>query len=71
MTAETVAGHWTDKTDAEAAVLFDTLTTPEIRRRQDLCKAQQRLAYEQGNERAMLDLQRMEESLFQAMLRRT
>jgi hypothetical protein len=66
-TAET----WTDETDAEAAVFFPTLPEREIRRRQDLCKQQMRLAWEQRNEQASANLQRMSDALTREMFRRT
>lgn len=64
------ASHWTDETDVEAAIYFDTLSTTEIRRRQDLCTAQLRLAFDQRNEHATIDLQRMQNALTDAVLRR-
>jgi hypothetical protein len=63
--------HWTDETDREAAELFKTLSTPEIRRRQDLAVQQQRAAWEQSNERALSDLRRMQDALTREMFRRT
>lgn len=62
--------HWTDETDAEAVPFFDSLSTAEIRRRQDLCAQQKSIAYEQGNGDAMRDLDRMDQALTDAMLRR-
>ena len=62
--------HWTAQTDAEADVLFPTLTTADIRRRQDLCHQQQRMAFDQKNEDAMADLAAMDDALFREMLRR-
>jgi hypothetical protein len=59
---------WTDATDREAAKYFATLDEREIRRRQDLCSAQMKLAYEQRNEDALADLQRMDDALMEAML---
>lgn len=66
--------HWTAETDIEAATLFDTLTTKEIRQRQDLCHAQMRMPYlgpQGGAEDAMLDMQAMDQALMDAMMRRT
>jgi hypothetical protein len=51
--------------------LFKTLSTPEIRRRQDLAAQQIRLAWEQKNERASADLQLMQDALTAEMFRRT
>lgn len=62
--------HWTDETDREAVAFFDSLSTREIRRRQRLCNQQKRLAFEQGNEDALADLERMNKALTSAMLRR-
>lgn len=62
--------HWTDEVDAEADVLFRTLSTREIRERQVLCHAQQVMAQQQGDERAAIDLARMDDALFREMLRR-
>jgi hypothetical protein len=63
--------HWTGETGREAAELFKTLSTAEIRRRQDLADQQLRLAGAQGNERATADLQHMQDALTAEMLRRT
>lgn len=63
--------HWIDQTDGEAAELFDSLSVAEIRRRQDLCAQQKRLAHEQRNADAMADLDRMETALTESMLRRS
>ena len=64
------AAHWGDDADAEAAVFFDTLSVPEIRRRQHLCELQLQIAWDQNNEAALADLHRMQEALFQSMMRR-
>lgn len=64
------AQHWTVKADQEADALFRTLSDAEIRNRQDICKAQATLAYEQGHARAALDIARNEEALMREMLRR-
>lgn len=64
------AQHWTDEVDAEADVLFRTLSLREIRRRQDLCHQQIQMAMEQNNERALRDLARMDDALFREMMRR-
>jgi hypothetical protein len=63
--------HWTDETDREAAGFFPTLSTAEIRRRQDIAAQQIRLAWEQKNERAMTDLRRLQDALTAEMFRRT
>lgn len=63
--------RWTDETSRKAAEFFDTLELTELRRRQDLCHAQQERAYAARDEMAMVNLQRMEAALFQAVLRRT
>jgi hypothetical protein len=68
-TARTAA-HWTDATDRQADEFYATLSESEIRRRQGLCEKQMKLAAEQGNERAMADLQRMSDALMGAMLAR-
>lgn len=64
------AQHWTDETDREADAYFATLTDREIRRRQDLCHAQQQIAFEHRNDRALADLQRMDDALARAMMAR-
>jgi hypothetical protein len=63
--------RWTAETDREADELFPTLTTTEIRRRQDLCRQQTALAYEARNEDALLDLQAMADALTREMFGRT
>ena len=62
--------HWDDETDAEAAEFFDTLSVPEMRKRQDLCELQLQMAWDQNNEAALADLHRMQDALFQSMMRR-
>lgn len=62
--------HWTEKVDREAIELFDTLSEKEIRTRQSITREQITAAFKQNNVRALLDLQRQEEALGQAMLRR-
>lgn len=62
--------HWTDECDREADLFFATLSEAEIRHRQDLCHAQQRMAYDQGNDRALADLQRMGDALARSMMAR-
>lgn len=62
--------HWTKQTDREAHELFDTLPEAEIRKRQHITREQMTRAFEQKNERAMLDLQRQDDALAQAMMRR-
>ena len=49
---------------------FDTLTEKEIRRRQDLCEQQIKLAFEQKNEEALNRLRKTETALTEALLRR-
>lgn len=69
--------HWTEEIDDAANVLFRTFTTAEIRRRQDLCRAQLATAvkrYDRGETRlihAIEDLQAMDNALFREMMRRT
>lgn len=56
------------------AAFFDSLSTPEIRRRQDLVKAQFERAHKMPDgpekERAYEELGRMDDALMEAMLRR-
>ncbi|USN14394.1 hypothetical protein KABACHOK_05810 [Brevundimonas phage vB_BpoS-Kabachok] len=61
---------WTAKVDQEADALFRTLSEADIRKRQDICRQQAKLAYEQGHDRAALDIARNEEALMREMLRR-
>lgn len=68
--ADETQQHWTVKVDQEADALFRTLPEAEIRRRQDICQAQARTAYEQKNERASLDIARQDAALMREMLRR-
>ena len=49
---------------------YRTLPDREIRKRQSLCEAQQRTAYEHRNESAMRDLTVMSDALMAAMLER-
>lgn len=62
--------HWTVKVDQDADALFRTLSEAEIRRRQGICEAQARSAFEQQNERASLDIARQSDALMREMLRR-
>lgn len=62
---------WDDATDAEADKLFAALPEPEIRRRQDLCRAQMERAFAARDEHALSNLQRMDAALVRAMLNRT
>jgi hypothetical protein len=62
--------QWTDKTDVEADEFFRTLSTAEIRRRQDLADEQIGMAHEQGKTDALADLQRMRDALSGEMMRR-
>lgn len=61
---------WTDETDEKADLFFATLPDKEIRRRQDLCNQQIERAFAQGNEKALGNLQRMQDALTRAMLAR-
>jgi len=61
---------WTDEIDAEADEFFSTLSEREIRRRQDLCRQQLKIAHDRGLTDALIDLQRMEAALTRAMLAR-
>jgi hypothetical protein len=63
--------HWIAETDRQADEFFATLTTEEIRRRQELARQQIRRAYEARNEGALADLTRMEAALIRAMLSRS
>jgi hypothetical protein len=63
--------YWTDAVDEEADAYFATLSTPEIRRRQDLCAQQQRTAYDRRLDDAAADLDRMDRALTREMLART
>lgn len=65
------SAHWAEETDRQAAELFKTLSTTEIRSRQDLAAQQVRLAWEQKNERALADLRAMQDALTREMFRRT
>lgn len=62
--------NWTNETDAKAKIFFDSLTESEIRRRQDLCAQQIKMAYDQKNADALTDLRRMEAALTESMLTR-
>lgn len=62
--------QWTDEVDREADEFFATLSDAEIRRRQDLCVQQTRMAYDQRNADALHDLHRMGDALTRAMLTR-
>ncbi|USN15619.1 hypothetical protein KIKIMORA_05010 [Brevundimonas phage vB_BpoS-Kikimora] len=64
------AQHWTVKVDQDADVLFRTLSTNEIRRRQAICQEQAASAHAKANERAAIDIARQEEALTREMLRR-
>lgn len=64
------AQHWTEQVDREADTLFRTLTEADIRKRQDICQAQAKLAFEQKHDRAALDIARQDEALMREMLRR-
>lgn len=52
------------------AEYFDTLPEKEIRRRQDLCEKQIKIAYNQGNLKGLENLRMMAQDLMEAMLRR-
>lgn len=62
--------HWTVKVDQEADALFRTLDEADIRRRQAICEAQAKSAFDQKNERASLDIARQADALMREMLRR-
>ena len=62
--------RWTDECNADADTFFATLSTAEIRRRQDLCRQQITLAHSARDERALAGLRRMEDALTRAMLGR-
>lgn len=62
--------HWTEKVDLEAHALFDTLTESDIRSRQRITRDQIDMAVKQKNHRALLDLQRQDDALWRAMMRR-
>lgn len=57
-------------TKEETNKFYDSLAEKEIRRRQDLCQQQIKIAYDTKNDRGMDKLRIMEEDLMQAMLRR-
>lgn len=61
---------WTVKVDQEADTLFRTLDEAEIRRRQAICEAQAKSAFDQQNERASIDIARQADALMREMLRR-
>lgn len=62
--------RWTEQTDLEAAQLFDTLSDKEIRSRQGITRDQIKIAFEKKNDCALLDLQRQDDALWRAMMRR-
>ncbi|KXO91067.1 Uncharacterised protein (plasmid) [Tsukamurella tyrosinosolvens] len=62
--------HWTERVDREAVTFFDSLPDREIRIRQDITEQQITMAFEQGKDHALLDLQRQDEALRLAMMRR-
>lgn len=62
--------HWTEETNAEAVQFFDTLPITELHRRLELCRQQQVRAFDRKDGRALTDLQRMEQSLIDAVLRK-
>ena len=54
-----------------ADIVLDKLPAAEIRKRQDICRELQQRAFDQGNNDALVDMQRMETALLRAMLKRT
>ncbi len=75
MTAEP---RWTESTDREAEIFFRTLTTAEIRHRQELASQQIARAWknpdhlpEEIRTQALTDLNRMHDALTREMLRRS
>lgn len=62
--------HWTEEEDAKAVPLFDRLPVTELHRRLELCRQQQMRAFDRKDGRALTDLQRMEQSLIDAVLRK-
>ncbi len=61
---------WDEDTTLEAKRFFPTLSTNEIRRRQDLCSQQIVIAQKACNIDALEDLREMEKCLQEEMLRR-
>ena len=62
--------NWSDEVDEKSKIFFSTLSEKEIRRRQDLCNQQIKMAYNQKNEDALYDLQRMQKALEREMMNR-
>lgn len=62
--------HWTEETNAMAVPFFDTLPVTELHRRLELCRQQQVRAFDNKNGRALTDLQRMEQALIDAVMRK-
>lgn len=62
--------HWNAEVDAKANVLFASLSLAKLRKRQGLCEQLIALAYRQGNEDALTDLQKMQAALTRAVLAR-
>jgi hypothetical protein len=62
--------HWNEQTDAEARTFFASLPESEIRRRQDLCQQQIRIAHARRMDDALHDLRRMESALARSMMDR-
>lgn len=52
--------HWTPRVDIEAKKLFSKLSLRELRFRQSICNSQIKKAYADKNERALIDLHKME-----------
>lgn len=62
--------RWTDEVNEQSKALFATLTTKQIRQRQDICNAQIALAFEQHKDDALADLERMQDALMREMMNR-
>lgn len=62
--------NWTPEVDAEADQFFRTLSIAELRKRQDLATQQTRIAFDQRNDNALIDLQAMHDALTREVARR-
>lgn len=62
--------QWTEDIDAMAVPFFDKLSVTELHRRLELCRQQQVRAFDRKDGRALTDLQRMEQALIDAVLRK-
>lgn len=63
--------HWTEQTTEEADKLYRSKPLSALRKHQEICVSQLKLAHEQGNERALIDLRQMEKALQKAILEKT